>query len=210
MKSVHGYVAAIATVIASGLALSSAACGAGAAEGAAPATATTADTSLKTGTQATDFAARDIDGKTVRLSDYLGKQAVLLDFWSTFCEPCLAEMPHLRKLYNEQKAKGFVVLAISMDGPETVAEVPSFAKRNSMSFPVLLDEDSHIVSIYNPKKSAPLSVLIDKRGMVVRVREGYNPGDETQIAADVANVLSSSAPAPVAPTADAPAAAPSK
>jgi len=169
-------------------AMSSAACG-GAGAGGAPA-APTSESSLKAGTQATDFAARDIDGKTVRLSDYLGKQAVLLDFWSTFCEPCLAEMPHLRKLYNEQKAKGFIVLAISMDGPETVAEVPSFAKRNGMSFPVLLDEDSHVVSIYNPKKSAPLSVLIDKRGLVVRVREGYNPGDESQIAADVANVLS--------------------
>jgi peroxiredoxin len=168
-------------------------CGASGSETGAPATASSAEASMKTGTQATDFAARDIDGKTVRLSDYLGKQAVLIDFWSTYCEPCLAEMPHLRKLYAEQKAKGFVVLAISMDGPETVAEVPSFAKRNNMSFPVLLDEDSHIVSIYNPKKSAPLSVLIDKKGFVVRVREGYNPGDEGLIAADVATVLSSGA-----------------
>lgn len=167
------------------------ACGAGSANGspAASGNAPAPEGSLKAGTQATDFAARDINGKTVRLSDYLGKQAVLLDFWSTFCEPCLAEMPHLRKLYNEQKDKGFIVLAISMDGPETIAEVPSFAKRNSMTFPVLLDEDSHVVSIYNPKKSAPLSVLIDKRGYVVRVREGYNPGDESQIAQDVASVL---------------------
>jgi peroxiredoxin len=179
------------------MAIAAAGCGgASGAPAASPAGGTASTTSasgnpgsLKAGTQATDFAARDIDGKTVRLSDYLGKQAILLDFWSTFCEPCLAEMPHLRKLYNEQKEKGFVVLAISMDGPETVAEVPSFAKRNKMTFPVLLDEDSHIVSIYNPKKSAPLSVLIDKRGMVVRVREGYNPGDENQIAEDVQNVL---------------------
>jgi peroxiredoxin len=163
-----------------------AACGAG---GSGAGAASPTGGTLTTGTAATDFAARDIDGKTVRLSDYLGKQAILLDFWSTFCEPCLAEMPHLRKLYESQKAKGFIVLAISMDGPETVAEVPSFAKRNNMSFPVLLDEDSHIVSIYNPKKSAPLSVLIDKQGRVVRVREGYNPGDEGLIATDVANIL---------------------
>src|SRR5262245_59523054 len=121
--------------------------GCGAGNGASGGAAAPTSGSLTTGTPATDFAARDIDGKTVRLSDYLGKQAILLDFWSTFCEPCLAEMPHLRKLYESQKAKGFIVLAISMDGPETVAEVPSFAKRNSMSFPVLLDEDSHIVSI---------------------------------------------------------------
>jgi peroxiredoxin len=176
-------------------AASAVACGGSSSGAPSPATPANGDASLKTGTQATDFAARDINGKTVRLSDYLGKQAVLIDFWSTYCEPCLAEMPHLRKLYEGQKAKGFIVLAVSMDGPETVAEVPSFAHRNNMTFPVLLDEDSHAVSIYNPKKSAPLSVLIDKKGFVVRVREGYNPGDESLIAADVASILDAPADA---------------
>jgi peroxiredoxin len=147
---------------------------------------------------ASDFAARDVDGKTLRLSDYLGKKAILLDFWSTFCEPCLAEMPHLRKIYDEQKDKGFVVIAVAMDGPETVADVPMFAKRNGMTFPVVLDEDSHVVQIYNPKKTAPLSVLIDKNGKIFRVREGYNPGDEKLVEADVAKVLE---PAPGAPAA---------
>jgi peroxiredoxin len=76
-----------------------------------------------------------------------------------------------------------------MDGPETVADVPMFAKRNGMVFPVVLDEDSHVVQIYNPKKTAPLSVLIDKTGKIYRVREGYNPGDEKLVEADVAKVL---------------------
>ena len=58
-----------------------------------------------------------------------------------------------------------------------------------MVFSVVLDEDSHIASIYNPKKSAPLSILIDKQGRVVTVHEGYNPGDETVIADEVAKVL---------------------
>jgi peroxiredoxin len=167
------------------------ACAGPAATGAATsATAVTpAEGTTKEGGMASDFAARDIEGKTVRLSDYLGKQAVLLDFWTTFCEPCLAEIPHLRRIYDEEKGKGFVVIAISMDGPETVADVPSFAKRNGMLFPVLLDEDSHIVSIYNPKKSAPLSVLIDRNGRVFRVREGYNPGDERFVQADIDKVL---------------------
>ncbi len=145
-------------------------------------------------TVASDFAARDVEGKTLRLSDYLGKQAILLDFWSTFCEPCLAEMPHLRKIYDAQKDKGFVVIAVAMDGPETVAEVPSFTKRNGMIFPVVLDEDSHVAQIYNPKKTAPLSVLIDKNGKIFRVREGYNPGDEKLVEADVAQVLAGSSP----------------
>jgi peroxiredoxin len=141
------------------------------------------------GAQARDFAARDVRGRTVRLSDYLGKQVVLLDFWSTYCEPCLAEMPHLEALYREQQANGFVVLAVAMDGPETVADVPSFAARNGLTFPVVLDEDSHVANVYDPKKSAPFSVLIDRRGAVVRVREGYNPGDERLVADDVRAAL---------------------
>lgn len=146
-------------------------------------------------TSAQDFTGRDIDGKTVRLSDYLGKKVVLLDFWSTYCEPCKAEMPHLRRIYDAHKDKGFVVLAISMDGPETVAEVPSFAKRNGMTFPVVLDEDSSIASIYNPKKSAPLSVLISKSGQLSRVHEGYNSGDEVTLEKHVRELLDASAAA---------------
>jgi len=138
---------------------------------------------------AQDFTARDMDGKTVRLSDYLGKQAILINFWGTFCEPCLAEFPHIRRMYRENKAKGFVVLAVSMDGPETIAQVPSFAKRNNLEFPVLLDEDSHIAAIYNPKKSAPLSVLIDKQGKIAHVREGYNPGDEVDLDKEVRELV---------------------
>jgi hypothetical protein len=58
-----------------------------------------------------------------------------------------------------------------------------------MVFPVVLDEDSHVASIYNPKKAAPLSVLIDKTGKVVKTHEGYNPGDEDILAKEVAAVL---------------------
>ena len=124
----------------------------------------------------------------------MGKEVVLLDFWATYCEPCLGEMPYLEKMYEENADKGFVIIALAMDGPETVAEVPSFAARNGLTFPVTLDEDSHVASIYNPKSSAPLSVLIDRQGNVVRVREGYNPGDEALVRADVASAVDGKTP----------------
>jgi peroxiredoxin len=169
--------------------LASACAGTGtSAEGGGP-VASSRPAGVSEGAMATDFAARNTEGKTVKLTDYLGKQAVLIDFWATYCEPCLAEMPSLRALYEKHKAQGFVVLAVSVDGPETVADVPSFAKRNGMVFPVLLDEDSRITSIYNPKKSAPLSVLIDKNGKVQRVHEGFNPGDEALLEHAVENLL---------------------
>lgn len=164
-------------------------------EGASSAGATTAGEHSASGAGATasDFSARDIDGKTVKLSTYLGKQAILLNFWQTWCEPCVAEFPHLRRMYEANKDKGFVLFGVAMDGPETVANVPAFAKRNQLNFSVLLDEDSHVAQIYNPKKSAPLSVLIDKTGKIVSIREGYNPGDEEYLARDVAKVLDASA-----------------
>ena len=141
------------------------------------------------GTLAPDFAAPDLQGATFRLSDHLGKEVVLLDFWSTFCEPCKAELPHLRAMYDRDRASGLLIVGVAMDGPETSADVPAFVKRFGVDFPVVVDEDSHIASLYNPKKSMPFSVLIDRGGQVAVVREGYNPGDERLVAGDVAAAL---------------------
>jgi peroxiredoxin len=147
-----------------------------------------------TGAAAPDFALTDIDGNPIRLSNHLGKDVVLLDFCSTWCEPCLAEFPHLRKLYAANRAKGFVIFAISVDGPETQANVPNFARRNQLSFPMMIDEGSRISMLYNPRKTAPMSVLIDKTGKVVLMHEGYTAGDEEALAAEVAKALGENGP----------------
>ena len=140
------------------------------------------------GATASDFTLRDLDGRQVHLSDYTGR-VVLLDFWATWCVPCAAELPSLQKLYEDKKSDGLVVLGVAMDGPESVAQVSPFARRYNLTFPVLLDEETRVVNVYNPKRVAPMTVLIDKRGIIARVRNGYNAGDEKLIAGDVANLL---------------------
>jgi peroxiredoxin len=154
-----------------------------------PILVTPSSAAIAPGTAARDFVAPDIDGHDIRLSRHLGRDVVLLDFCSTWCEPCVAEFPHLRAMYEANKAKGFVVLAISVDGPETVANVPGFARRNQLNFPVLLDRDSQIAALYNPKKVAPVTVLINRSGTIVNIREGYSAGDEVAIASEVAVAL---------------------
>ncbi|CAN5857623.1 thiol-disulfide oxidoreductase ResA [soil metagenome] len=141
------------------------------------------------GTMASDFTARDIDGKTVTLSEHLSKEVVLLNFCASWCEPCVAEFPHLRRIYEANRARGLFVMAISMDGPESAANVPGFARRNQLNFPMLIDDDSRISSLYNKKKAAPLTILIDKTGKIVLVREGYNAGDEVSLAREIEKAL---------------------
>lgn len=153
----------------------------------------TAGTVLRAGLRAPDFTARDLNGRSVTLSAHLGKDVVLLDFCSTWCEPCIAEFPHLRALYQAHKEKGLVILAVSVDGPDTIGDVPGFARRNQLPFPVLLDERANIAALYNPKRAAPVTVLIDRSGTITAVREGYTSGDEVALANDVTSALQATA-----------------
>ena len=140
--------------------------------------------------QIADFSLETVDGKTVSLSDYVGKNVIMIDFWATWCEPCLAAMPHLNEIYKDHKDEGFMLLSVSMDGPDTVAEVRSYTQRHNLDFPVLLDQESRAVSLYNPKRSAPFSVLIAKDGTILHKRDGYQPGDEVAIEEEVVDALS--------------------
>jgi peroxiredoxin len=136
-----------------------------------------------------DFALRDTTGRTVRLSDYLGKQVVLLNFWATWCTPCAAELPQLNKIYRAHKKRGFVVLSIAMDGPETAADVGSVVRRHGLEFPVLLDEETRVVGMYNPKRAAPFNVLIARDTTIAKSHEGYVAGDEIVMEADIVALL---------------------
>jgi len=133
------------------------------------------------GQRARDFTLRDLQGRTVRLSDHLGKDVVLISFWATWCVPCLAELPHFDRIYKEQRDKGFVVMAISMDGPETAADVAPTVARLGLTFPVMIDEETRVVASHNPHRDAPFTIIIDRKGSVVYSKPGYSPGDEAEI-----------------------------
>ena len=143
---------------------------------------------IPTGAQASDFTLRDIDGKDVRLSDFSG-QVVLLDFWATWCVPCEAMVPHMIRLHNKYREQGFSVVGVAIDGPESVAGVAPAIRRMNVSYPVVLDEETKVVAVYNPKRTAPLTVLIDRQGIIRRVRQGFNVGDERVIEEDIVKHL---------------------
>ena len=85
------------------------------------------------------FEAMTIDGKAVKFpQDYKGR-LVMLDFWATWCGPCIHELPGLIKVHEEFHAKGFEVLGISLDSKEDVATLPEFIKSKAMSWPQICD-----------------------------------------------------------------------
>ena len=136
-----------------------------------------------------DFELPRLDGGTERLSDHFGKDVVLVDFWATFCKPCLRAMPDLDALYRARKQRGFVVLGVSIDGPGSTADVQAAVARLGVSFPILLDQDSRAVALYNPRASAPFSVLIGRDGRVLTKREGYTTGAHASIEHDIDSAL---------------------
>jgi peroxiredoxin len=137
-----------------------------------------------------DFELPKLGGGSARLSSHFGKDVVLVDFWATFCKPCLRAMPELDALYRARQARGFVVLGVSIDGPGSAAEVQAEVARLGVSFPILLDEESRAVSLYNPRATAPFSVLIGRDGRVLAKREGYTTGSHDALERDVDAALS--------------------
>jgi peroxiredoxin len=127
---------------------------------------------------AIDFTLKNLEGRETKLSDHLGEKIILINFWATWCLPCIKELPHLQKIYEVYQGKEFIMFAISVDGPGTLAQVRGFVNRNNYKFPVLLDTESKVVALYNPRVLLPYTILIDKEGKIYHMQQGYSPGDE--------------------------------
>lgn len=137
---------------------------------------------------ASDFTLRDVDGKAFTLSDHKG-EVIVLSFWATWCGPCKEEMPHLQRMYNERKDEGFLVLSISTDDARGASKVKPFIRSKGFTFPVVLDRESTVSAVYNPSKTLPWTVVIDRNFEIVDKHAGYDPGDEVKLAAKVDELL---------------------
>lgn len=136
-----------------------------------------------------DFSLKDIDGETHALSDYVGKNVVLIAFWATWCEPCKRKTVQHQELYDKYGAQGLTVLAVSMDEPETQGQVRLFARQRELTFPVLLDTESQAVQLLNPRRTAPFTVLVSRDGRIAWEHEGWVSGDEKTLDDEVVKAL---------------------
>jgi peroxiredoxin len=123
---------------------------------------------------APDFALRALGKENVRLSEHLG-EVVLLNFWATWCGPCRQEMPLLDALYAKYQRAGLVLLGINID--EDREHAIEMAQTLRVGYPILFDERKDVARAYQ-LGTMPLTVLIDREGVVRYVSEGYKAGYE--------------------------------
>ena len=135
---------------------------------------------------APDFALTTPSGAAVSLKQFRGK-VVLLNFWATWCPPCVREMPSMEALFQKFKPRGFTVLAVSLD-EKGAAVVKPFLKKYRLTFPVALDPDSGISGRYGAR-DLPSSFLIDAQGRVVAAAKGERDWYSAEAISYVAEVL---------------------
>jgi thiol-disulfide isomerase/thioredoxin len=118
---------------------------------------------------------KDLDGRTVRSSDFKGK-VVVLDFWATWCGPCRAEIPGLVALQKEYAPEGLVIVGASVDegGASTVKQ---FTEKLSVNYPVVL-ADEKVQQAFGDIEAIPTTFIIDRTGRIVKKDFGFTGKDE--------------------------------
>ncbi len=129
---------------------------------------------------------KTLDGQNHSLEQHAGK-IVLINFWATWCQPCVREMPSMERLYQKHKARGLEIVAVSLDqgGADAVRE---FAAKLRLTFPIVLDPGHEAKERYRVR-GLPTTYLVDRRGRVAGYGVGPREWDEEAAYALVGHLL---------------------
>jgi peroxiredoxin len=134
------------------------------------------------GQAAPDFELTDLEGKAVKLADHAGKEVVILDFWATWCGPCIKAMPIIDGVAHAFKDKGVVLYAVNLrEGPD---KIKAFLEQRKLSTHVLLDPKGEVGDKYQVE-GIPQTVVIGKDGKVAKVFVGLLPDLKQRLTAEL-------------------------
>jgi len=119
-------------------------------------------------TPAPALALKDLGGKTHDLKDYRG-QVVMVQFWASYCAPCIKEMPSVERLKHQLAGRPFVILAVNMG--ESLPEVRAFLKKVAVDFNILLDDSGQAIADWKVFV-APSTFLVDAQGKIRYTLQG--------------------------------------
>jgi thiol-disulfide isomerase/thioredoxin len=130
----------------------------------------------------------NLDGEVQPLSTYLEDGPLLIDFWATWCKPCLVALPELQQLYTDLSEHGLQMLGINEDGPRNASKVKPFIRSHGYTFPVVLDLNREAQRRLNAL-TLPTTLLLDREGTVVHASFGFRKGETEQLRAKIEELL---------------------
>jgi peroxiredoxin len=129
------------------------------------------------GDTAPDFTLQSLDGKNMRLSDFRG-QAVLLNFWATWCAPCKIEMPWFVELQKQYGPQGFQIVGVAMDDASS-KDIADFAKEMGVNYPILVGKEA-VGDSYGGVQFLPENFYIDRNGKLTARAFGLKSRSEIE------------------------------
>jgi peroxiredoxin len=127
-----------------------------------------------------DFSLEDVDRNIVYFSDVQGETLTVIDFWATWCQPCIRSLPKLVEMSRDLGMRGVGFVGISVDSPRNLSKVKPFARSMGITYPVLVDPNGELMGELNIL-AVPTLLLVDQALNIVYTHEGFHAGDETEI-----------------------------
>lgn len=141
------------------------------------------------GDDAPAFTAPLLEGGDLDIAPHIGKDAILLDFWSIYCVSCVQEMPHLVDIYNRYKDQGLLVVGVDLDSFGTKRVEKFVAGLDfKITYPIVVDKRREVAAKYGVSV-LPTTIVIGRDGKVTYYHVGYSPGDEVEIEEKVKEAL---------------------
>lgn len=131
------------------------------------------------------FRASDTDGKPVTLADYRGK-VVLLDFWATWCAPCLDQIPSTVSAYQKYHGQGLEIVGYALEQPKDRSKLPLFVRSRNMAWREVWDKDAALANACGPTNGIPFAIVVGRDGKIAALG---TPGDDLDVTASVKAAL---------------------
>ena len=130
--------------------------------------------------QEPSFRLRDLENTWQEYPDLKGTQLTIIDFWATWCQPCVRSIPLLSEMEKEYRTRGVGFIGVSIDGPRNQSKIKPFIQSMGVEYPIIRDMDSELMTDLGVT-AVPTLLLYDADGELVFFHEGFRPGDEDMI-----------------------------